>query len=97
MAATMVFIHGRGQEFKDPAVLARTWQAGLAAGLTKAGRPQLAGVPVVFPFYANLLYQITAQVAQSRSSWRPCPQAPTSLGHSTPTSPQMSGPWNGNC
>jgi hypothetical protein len=45
----MVFIHGRGQEFKDPAVLARTWQAGLAAGLTKVGRPQLAGVPVVFP------------------------------------------------
>jgi PGAP1-like protein len=64
MTATMVFIHGRGQEFKDPAVLVRDWQAGLAAGLIKADMPQLAGMPAVFPFYANLLYQITAQVAQ---------------------------------
>lgn len=80
MAATMVFIHGRGQEFKDPAVLARTWQAGLAAGLTKAGRPQLAGVPVVFPFYANLLYQITAQVAQDPIQLEALPAGPDEPG-----------------
>src|SRR5258705_2462787 len=64
MTTTLVFMHGRGQEFKNPAELERKWQAGLAAGLIKAGMPQLADVPVVFPFYANLLYQITAQVAQ---------------------------------
>src|SRR5690349_16320751 len=64
MATTMVFVHGREQEFKDPAELERKWRAGLAAGLIKAGQPPLADVPVVFPFYANLLYQITAQVAQ---------------------------------
>jgi hypothetical protein len=64
MTVTMVFIHGRGQEFKIPAELVRNWQAGLAAGLIKAGMPSLADVPVVFPFYGNLLYQITAQVAQ---------------------------------
>jgi hypothetical protein len=64
MTMTVVFVHGRGQEFKDPAELVRSWQAGLAAGLTLAGLPPLADVPVVFPYYANLLYQITAQVAQ---------------------------------
>jgi PGAP1-like protein len=64
MTMTVVFVHGRGQEFRDPAELIRNWQAGLAAGLTKAGLPPLADVPVVFPYYANLLYQITAQVAQ---------------------------------
>jgi hypothetical protein len=64
MTATMVFIHGRGQEFKVPAELVRNWQAGLAAGLIKADMPQLTAAPVVFPFYANLLHQITAQVAQ---------------------------------
>jgi hypothetical protein len=64
MTATMVFIHGRGQEFKVPAEVVRNWQAGLAAGLIKADMSPLADVPVVLPFYANLLYQITAQVAQ---------------------------------
>ena len=64
MTTTLVFMHGRGQEFKNPAELERKWRAGLAAGLIKAGLPPLADVPVVFPFYANLLYQITAQVAQ---------------------------------
>lgn len=80
MAATMVFIHGRSQEFKDPAVLTRTWQAGLAAGLIKAGQPQLAGVPVVFPFYANLLYQITAQVGQNPIQLEALPAVPDEPG-----------------
>lgn len=64
MTVTMVFMHGRGQEFKVPAELVRNWQASLAAGLVRAGLPSLADVPVVFPFYANLLYQIAAQAAQ---------------------------------
>lgn len=50
MTATVVFVHGRGQEFKDPAVLVRTWQAGLAAGLVKAGMVPLADAPTVFPY-----------------------------------------------
>jgi hypothetical protein len=64
MTATMVFIHGRGQEFREAAQLIRNWRAGLAAGLIKAAMPPLTEAPVVFPYYANLLYQITAQVAQ---------------------------------
>jgi hypothetical protein len=61
MTVTMVFVHGRGQEFQDPAVLVRSWQAGLAAGLVKAGVAPLADAPAVFPYYGNLPYQITAQ------------------------------------
>lgn len=43
MTATMVFVHGRGQEFKGPAALVRTWQADLAAGLVKADMAASAG------------------------------------------------------
>ncbi|HSV66354.1 MAG TPA: hypothetical protein VLJ59_10675 [Mycobacteriales bacterium] len=64
MSATMVFVHGRGQEFKDPAELVKKWQAGLAAGLVKAGAPAVSDAPVVLPYYGNLLYRITAELAQ---------------------------------
>ncbi len=80
MTATMVFVHGRGQEFKDPAILVRDWQAGLAAGLIKAGLPPLVGATVIFPFYANLLYQITAQVAQDPIQLEALPAGPDEAG-----------------
>ena len=37
MTATMVFVHGRGQEFKDPVKMLVTWRRGLATGLERAG------------------------------------------------------------
>lgn len=80
MAATMVFVHGRGQEFRDPAVLIRSWQAGLAAGLIKAGRAPLTDVPTVFPYYANLLYKITSQVAQDPIELEALPAGPGDAG-----------------
>lgn len=64
MNATLVFVHGRGQEAKDPAVLERTWRAGLAAGLVKAEAPAVDATPSVFPYYGDLLYRITAELAQ---------------------------------
>jgi len=91
MTATMVFLHGRGQEFKDPAELTRNWQAGLAAGLTKAGMPQLATAPVAFPFYANLLYQITAQVAQDPLQLEALPTGPDEPGPIHPYLPEDIG------
>lgn len=91
MNATMVFIHGRGQEFKDPAVLARDWQAALAAGLTKAGLPQLAGLPLIFPYYANLLYQITAQLAQDPIQLEGLPAGPDEAGPLHPYLPEDIG------
>lgn len=91
MTATMVFLHGRGQEFKNPADLVRNWQAGLAAGLTKAGMPQLGLVPVVFPFYANLLYQITARVAQDPIQLESLPTDRDEIGPLHPYLPEDIG------
>jgi hypothetical protein len=65
MSTTMVFVHGRGQQGKDPAALCRDWQAGLAAGLVQAGLPALAGIPVAFPFYGDELFRLTAELARS--------------------------------
>jgi hypothetical protein len=64
MSATIVFVHGRGQEAKNPAELERKWRAGLAAGLVKAGAPPVDAVSSVFPFYGDLLYRITAELAR---------------------------------
>ncbi|MFJ6892619.1 hypothetical protein [Streptomyces hokutonensis] len=66
MTTTMVFIHGRGQEFKNPDELRRTWLAGLTAGLIRAGRPGgvLDTIPLAFPFYGNVLYGLTADLAR---------------------------------
>ena len=62
---TMVFIHGRGQEGQDPKKLAEEWRAGLADGISQAGLPALDDTAIVFPFYANALFQITAELARS--------------------------------
>ncbi|MER7106244.1 PGAP1-like alpha/beta domain-containing protein [Streptomyces sp. NPDC000229] len=66
MSATLVLVHGRKQEWKAPLELQRMWQAGLAAGLMKAGLPPV-DVPVVFPYFGNLLRRITDELAQSHA------------------------------
>ena len=35
---TLIFIHGRGQQGRQPDALRRRWAAGLNKGLTAAGR-----------------------------------------------------------
>ncbi|TYB56410.1 hypothetical protein FXF51_44105 [Nonomuraea sp. PA05] len=60
MAATIVFIHGRGQEGKDPQVLLREWCTALAAGLRV---PRLTA-RCVLPYYGNVLHRVTAQAAR---------------------------------
>jgi hypothetical protein len=64
MNATLVFVHGRGQEARDPAELDRKWRAGLAAGLVKGNAPAVDPVRSVFPYYGDLLYRITAEIAR---------------------------------
>ena len=91
MTVTMVFVHGRGQEFQDPAVLARSWQASLAAGLIKAGMASLADAPTVFPYYGNLLYQITAQVARDPIELEAMPAGPDEPGPFHPYLPEDAG------
>jgi len=91
MTVTMVFVHGRGQEFQDPAVLVRNWQAALAAGLIKAGTVPLADAPVVFPYYGNLLYQISAKVARDPIELEAMPAGPDEAGPFHPYLPEDAG------
>ena len=91
MTGTLVFVHGRGQEFKNPAGLVRDWRAGLASGLIKANMPPLPDVPVVLPFYGNLLYQITAQVAQDPIELEALPASPDEAGPLHPALPEDVG------
>jgi hypothetical protein len=82
-APTLVFLHGRGQEFKKPEQLRRKWLAALNAGLTAAGTDPLPADRVVLPFYGNVLYQVTAASAgkalrleSTRSTDEPGPFSP---------------------
>ena len=63
---TVVFVHGRAQEFKDPALLTRQWLAALNAGLTSADEAPLGAGDVVLPFYGDVLYRISAAAAGDR-------------------------------
>jgi hypothetical protein len=65
MNAGMVFIHGRAQEGRDPGRLQSEWSAALAAGTAAAGKAIPAGVSAAFPYYGNLLFEITADVARN--------------------------------
>jgi hypothetical protein len=65
MTATMVFIHGRGQEGKDPVALTGDWCTALTAGLAQAGRGPLDYRDVRFPFYGDELFRITAELART--------------------------------
>src|SRR3954469_9458489 len=62
-APTLVFVHGRGQEFKNPDQLLRKWLAALNGGLTKADDATRKTDRVVFPFYGDVLYRVTAESA----------------------------------
>lgn len=65
MTPTLVFLHGRGQEFRDPTVLRGDWLTALDAGLVAAGHAPLHDPAVAFPFYADELYRVTADLTRS--------------------------------
>jgi endonuclease G, mitochondrial len=52
-AAQLLFLHGRGQEGKDPQALRAKWAGGLAKGLALAGLPSVDPVDAWFPFYGD--------------------------------------------
>jgi hypothetical protein len=91
VTATIVFVHGRGQEFRDPAVLAREWLAGLNGGLTRAGLATFPADRVVLPYYGNVLYQITAKLAQERPRLEALPGDPDTPGPLHPYMPSDVG------
>ena len=53
----LLFLHGRGQEGRDPDQLRRIWTAGLNQGLTLAGMGTIDPADVYFPFYGDVLLQ----------------------------------------
>lgn len=54
-SANVVFLHGRGQEGKDPTRLRRVWTAGLGKGLVLADMDPIDARDVWFPFYGDVL------------------------------------------
>jgi len=65
---TLVFVHGRGQQGREPDALRRRWAAGLNKGLTGAGRDSMDSATIDairFPFYGDVLW---AAVVQGRAA-----------------------------
>jgi endonuclease G, mitochondrial len=65
---TLIFVHGRGQQGREPDALRQRWAAGLNKGLTAAGRDPLdtAAIDAIrFPFYGDVLW---AAVVQARAA-----------------------------
>jgi len=58
---SLVFLHGRRQEKKDPEMLRRKWSAGLNEGLTLAGITPIDPGDTWFPYYGDVLVQAIAQ------------------------------------
>jgi endonuclease G, mitochondrial len=56
----IVFLHGRGTQGRDPAIMRAEWAGGLARGLAAAGRPPLDAKEVWFPHYGDTLAAMTA-------------------------------------
>ncbi|MFE9789697.1 trypsin-like serine peptidase [Nocardia salmonicida] len=54
---SVLFLHGRGQQGRDPVELRRNWTAGLNKGLTLAGLTPIDPVDVYFPFYGDQLIE----------------------------------------
>ena len=65
---TLVFVHGRGQQGREPDALRRRWAAGLNKGLTAAGRDAMDSAAIEAirsPFYGDVLW---AAVVQGRAA-----------------------------
>lgn len=63
----LVFVHGRGMEGRDPARLRAAWTAALNSGLLAAGLPTVPAASAWFPYYGDLLAELTADAAATES------------------------------
>jgi V8-like Glu-specific endopeptidase len=67
-ALHLVFLHGRGQQARDPERIRRYWTAGLNCGLTRAGLPTIEPAGVCFPFYGDQLAEALQPLRIARHS-----------------------------
>ncbi len=58
----LVFIHGRSQQGKDPALLQEQWLNALGKGLAKSNIELPEGIDVVFPFYGDRLDELLKEL-----------------------------------
>jgi hypothetical protein len=61
-SATLVLVHGRAQERKDPAGLKAQWVDTLRFGLGKERSKILEGIDIRFPYYGDVLDQFLTQM-----------------------------------
>lgn len=59
----LVFVHGRGQQGQDPALLKAAWLDALKQGAQKVGAPLPSGLDVAFPYYGDALDRFTQDFA----------------------------------
>jgi hypothetical protein len=60
----LIFVHGIAQQGKDPYQLKQLWSEVLQDNLQLAGAALPANVEIGFPFYGDVLFHLTAQLAQ---------------------------------
>lgn len=66
---TLVLVHGRAQEHKDPAAVKREWLDALDEGAHHAGRPlDLPDDRVRLPYYGQTLFDLVAGVDPERAA-----------------------------
>lgn len=58
----LVFIHGRSQQGKDPALLKEQWLTAFGKGLAKSNTGLPDGIDVVFPFYGDRLDELLKEL-----------------------------------
>ncbi|MGC4396511.1 hypothetical protein [Hydrogenophaga sp. T2] len=61
----LIFVHGIAQQGKDPDQLKQLWYEVLQDNLQLAGTALPANVEIGFPFYGDVLFGLTAQLAQT--------------------------------
>lgn len=64
----LVFLHGRGLAGEDPARLRATWTAALNSGLLAARLPTISPEAVWFPYYGDLLAELTVDAADTEAT-----------------------------
>lgn len=62
----LIFVHGMAQQGKDPDQLKQLWCEVLQDNLQLAGTAFPADVEIRFPFYGDVLFDLTAQLAQTK-------------------------------
>lgn len=58
----LIFIHGRGQDKKDPIALQAEWESAWQEGLVAAELVRPPNVEIRFPYYGDRLAELTAEI-----------------------------------